>query len=187
MITQKQINNAPRPMAMLSPEETVRRLDSLLVELDGRYRELDRAVAAHEEAIRRADIDAMAASVAQENEAIQAIAQLDAKRAEVVALYHRSLGSVPEDDSPGTVTAIARRIGGESGGRLAERAGALRELISSVRNRADALREAADMLSAHTAGIMRQVVQMLNHAQVYSRGGSVGAGPTVTSALDITS
>lgn len=169
---------------VMTPEQTVRALDVLVGELEARYTEMLSAVEAHEAAMRMADINAMASCVAKENEAVQAIAKLDAKRAEIFAL-HEKAGGVKREGA--TITSIARSIGGEAGGRLAKRASELRDLVKSVRTKATALEQAASMLSAHTDGIMRQVMQMLNHAQVYSRGGSVGAGPKVTSSLDVTS
>jgi len=173
--------------AFLSHEETLRSLVGLVDELEARYAELLDAVEAHESAMRSADVDAMASCVARGNEAVQAIAKLDARRAEIVALHRRSGGGEKGAGEGATVTSIAHTIGGEGGGRLAKRAAELRSLIAKVRTRTEALQQAAEMLSAHTGGILRQVVQMLNHAQVYSRGGSVGAGPKVTSALDVTS
>lgn len=176
-------NSVPR---LVTPEQTVRELSSLVDEFELRYRELLDSIEAHDLAMRTADAKAMAECVRRENEAIQAIAQLDKKRAEIVALHRRARGE-SVDGSASTVTAVARSIGGAAGGKLAERAEGLRALVENVRARAAVVREAAQMLSTHTDGIMRQAVQMLNQAQVYSRGGSVKAGPAVASALDITS
>ncbi|MEQ9616438.1 MAG: flagellar export chaperone FlgN [Phycisphaerales bacterium] len=176
-------------MAVLSPEQTLRELDRLVTNLESQYRAMLEAVEAHERAMRVADSATMATCVARENDAVQAIAELDKRRAHIVSLYKKSNGvTAPRDGAePLTITAIARRIGGESGGRLAARAEALRELIAAVRRKTDALHMAAKLLGAHMDGLMRQVMQMLNHAQVYSRGGSVSSGPAVTTALDITS
>jgi len=175
--------------AVLSPQQTVRELDRLVENLSEQYTLMLSSLEDHDAAIRHADTVAMASCVAKENEAVQAIAELDRRRAHIVSLYKKSNGLDANNsgDEPLSITMIARRIGGDSGGALARRAAELKQLIQIVRARSAALHSAAELLGDHTAGIMRQVVQMLNHAQVYSRGGSVTSGPAVTTALDITS
>jgi len=175
--------------AVLSPEQTIRELDRLIESLSTQYGLMLGSLEEHEFAMRNADAVAMATCIAKENEAVQAIAELDKRRAHIVSLYKKSngLNTNASGEEVLTITMIARRIGGEAGGALARRASELKELVQIVRARSAALHSAAEMLGSHTAGIMRQVVQLLNHAQVYSRGGAVTTGPAVTTALDITS
>jgi len=173
----------------MSAEETLRALDRLVDSLGVQYEEMLDAMREHERAMREADIPAMASCVARENKAVQAIAELDKQRAEIVGIYERRVSEQVADGKrePATITSIALALGGEAGRKLAERAGELRSLVIAVRERTAMMHAAAEMLTAHTAGLMRQAVQVLNHAKVYSRGGAVSAGPTVMSALDLTS
>jgi hypothetical protein len=72
-------------------------------------------------------------------------------------------------------------------GRLLGLARTLRETIMAVKHENRIARATAEALAQHMAGLMRTVAAHLNHAKTYGRAGTVDAGPSVVSALDVTS
>jgi hypothetical protein len=71
--------------------------------------------------------------------------------------------------------------------RLGMAATALRELLHKLHKEHMALRSAAETLSAHMEGLMRQVCQKLSHAGTYARAGHSAAGVQVVSSMDVRS
>jgi hypothetical protein len=63
----------------------------------------------------------------------------------------------------------------------------LRRVIGEMTEVNAAARSAADTLARHMDGLMRSVARELNHSKTYSSRGRVDAGPSVVSALDISS
>jgi hypothetical protein len=86
-----------------------------------------------------------------------------------------------------TLADIAARLGETDRARIDQLRSELRPLIEEVRSESSVLRQAAERLSAHMAGILQSVHSALAHANVYSRGGRVTAGANVISSLDIRS
>jgi hypothetical protein len=72
-------------------------------------------------------------------------------------------------------------------GRLESVRAALRDLIDLVKRESSVVRQAAERLSAHMAGILQSVHSALAHANLYSRGGRIAVGANVMSSLDIKS
>lgn len=75
--------------------------------------------------------------------------------------------------------------------RLAGVAAALRDVLNRLHREHLAIRAAAEALSSHMEGLMRQVYQRLSHAGTYGRGGApagaVGGGVQVVSSVDVRS
>ena len=63
----------------------------------------------------------------------------------------------------------------------------LKEKLETARRESSVLRQAAERLSAHMAGILQSVHSALAHANIYSRGGRIAVGANVMSTLDIRS
>ena len=75
--------------------------------------------------------------------------------------------------------------------RLTSVAAALREILHRLHGEHMAVRSAAETLSSHMEGLVRQVCQRMSHAGTYGRGGLAGAdgrgGVQVVSSVDVRS
>lgn len=160
-------------------------LESLMRELLVRYERMGTACEARLEAIRHADGASLARCIGGENEIVQEIAELEKRRIGVVGRLAERLGSPARTQT--TMSWIASRVADPVRGRLLGMATALREAIERVRSRNEVSRRAAESLAAHMSGLLRTVSQHLNHAKTYGRAGTVDVGPSVVSALDVTS
>lgn len=137
------------------------------------------------EALRRADTARIARCIALENEAVQAVAEIEKRRLTVVGRLAERLGE--SDKAHTRISALARRVGGPIGDRMLARARELRERIESLKKVNDVTRAAATHLSAHMEGLWRQASQVLNHSKTYGRLGVVGPGAAVVSSVDLRS
>lgn len=176
----------PEPKGWIGEDDPlIDELEQLLRQLVVHYEQLHSLAKLHLEAIRKADVDRLAACIGQENTIIQAVAEVEKRRLHVVGDIADVLGS-PED-SRTTMSWIAERVRGDRGGRLSAMARHLRGVIGEMTAVNDAARSAAETLSRHMDGLMRSVARELNHAKTYSNRGRVDAGPAVVSALDVSS
>jgi hypothetical protein len=83
---------------------------------------------------------------------------------------------------------IAEKLPHASGGRVIALRDELRSLVLEVRRESSVVRQAAERLSAHIAGIVQSVHSVLAHANIYSSGGQIATvGGGVISSLDIRS
>lgn len=169
----------------MTADPLVADLDGLLETLQEQYRTLQRVGRERREAIRRADPEGVAACIGIENQAVQAIAEVEKRRITVVGLLAQRF-AIPEK-SQARLTAIAAALGGTVGERLAKRAQELRELLEAVRKENEVVRMAAEQLSRHMEGLWKQACGVLSHARTYGRQGSVDPGPSIVSALDLRS
>ncbi len=176
----------PEPRGWIADDDPlIDELERMLRQLVVHYEQLLSLSRMHLEAIREADIERLSVCIGQENTIIQAVAEIEKRRLHVVGDIADILGS--PDETQTTMSWIAERIRGDRGGRLAAMARHLRSVIGELTEVNTAARSAADTLSKHMDGLMRSVARELNHAKTYSSRGRVDAGPSVVSALDISS
>jgi hypothetical protein len=166
-------------------DELALELEGLLRELVVRYEQMLTLSQMRHDAIRAADAERLGACVQQENGFIQEIADIEKRRIGVVGAFAERLGAEPKEVT--TMTWIAERLADPMRGRLLRLAQSLRGLLGKVRAENEVGAAAATALSQHMTGLLRQVAQCLNHAKTYGRGGQVGAGPSIVSAVDLTS
>lgn len=94
------------------------------------------------------------------------------------------LGLAPD----ASLVEIAGRLPPETGTRIIALREDLRVLVLDVRRESSVVRQAAERLSAHIAGIVQSVHAALAHANIYSSGGQIATvGGGVISSLDIRS
>lgn len=160
-------------------------LAAMMRELIELYETLNAAAEQRVEALKHADTSALAAVIAEENAAVQRVAQLEQTRMRVVGQLAAAMGS--EAKAQTTMTWIAERAGAERGETLSRMARTLRSLMTSLRETNAAAKQAAELLAQHMEGLMRAVAQRLNHAQTYGKHGRVDAGPVVLSGVDVSS
>lgn len=166
--------------------------DPVAAELDQVSAALERAVEALSglanerlDALRRADAGAIARCVGQENELVQSVAGLEARRASASAALSARLGGTGPEAA--RLSWLAERIDGPVGRRLRERSARLSAGLVALRRVNGVGEMAASRLSAHMEGLWRQAAASLNHAKVYGRRGAVDPGPRVVSAVDVRS
>jgi plasmid maintenance system antidote protein VapI len=158
-------------------------LDSALHELIAIYQRLLEIAERRREAINAADPRGLASCVAEENDLIQRIADVEKRRMVVAAQLAGALG-LP-DKSQTTVTAIAARLTGEAAARLSRSAGTLREIAERVRRTNEIVRSAAETLAAHIEGLMRTVQNQLTRTTTYEARGRMASRLSPPAALDI--
>lgn len=84
-----------------------------------------------------------------------------------------------------TITAIAPSLDEDRRERVLDLGSRLRGLIERCKREQSSLRAAADSLSGHMEGLIRQVVSRLSHTGAYDQSGRVEQGAQVMSALDV--
>jgi len=161
------------------------RLEALMRELIVCYEQLETIGAMRHEAMRTADTDRLGACIRQENELVQRIAGVEKERIEVVGRLTEEVGAPGEGAA--TMRWLAGRVPEAAGGRLRSLADRLREVIGAVGRQNRVSRETAERLVCHMSGLIQTVAWRLNHAKTYGRSGVMSAGPSVVSALDVTS
>jgi len=161
-------------------------LRRLLVDLEGAYARLERLGGERDEAVGGADVKALAERLAEEGRVVDEIVSMDRRRAGVVGYFARLLE--PRDPSELTARSIADALEDESLAQaIRDAAEALRERIEAVKKSNESARLSAETLAAHMQGLLRSAAERLSHSGTYGRAGAVEAGPTVMSAVDLTS
>jgi hypothetical protein len=111
------------------------------------------------------------------------IAELDRQRLAEARAIAAAVG-LPTDAS---LVEIAEKLPAAIGGRVLILRDELRALILEVRSETSIVRQAAERLSAHIAGVVQSVHAVLAHANVYSSAGQIATGGGMISSLDIRS
>lgn len=172
----------PRP-APAAPRADAARILEILARTEAAYRRILAGIHARRAALRAADFVRFAALGKDESRLAAEIAELDRARLAESRQLATRLALAPE----APLADIAARLGDTDRARLDAARAALRELILAVRRESSVVRQAAERLSAHMAGILQSVHSALAHANVYSRGGRIAVGANVLSSLDIRS
>jgi len=160
------------------------RLEQLLEALTLEHERLDALADRRAGAIASANLTGLGECVAEESAAAQRIAALEEERRRLLDEAAPSLGL--EDPASTTISQVAERMPAPERGRLTDAALRLRTLIERVHTKNQSSGMAAERLARHMEGVIRAAEGWLSHARTYGRGGMVAAGPTVCSALDLT-
>jgi hypothetical protein len=171
------------PTAETQLTAAFRDLEEIIVAQDEGYARLGGLVAARREAIRVADMAALSAALDGERRAIAALAELDRRRSEAVAVIARRFG-MPADAV--NVSAIAAKAPSRIGERLLAAAERLRLRIAAVRGESALVRTAAESLAQHVAGLLQTVAAAFASAKTYGRAGRL-ATTTPLRSIDLQS
>lgn len=147
------------------------------------YARLVAQIRARREAIRSADFARFAQLGASESSLVAELAELDRARIAEARAVATRLALAPD----ASLGAISARLGVTEQARMDLLRSELRTLIETTRSESSVVRQAAERLSAHMAGILQTVHSALAHANVYSRGGRIAVGANVLSSLDLRS
>jgi hypothetical protein len=170
-------------------------LDAVLRQLLAEHERLLALAGEHKAAISAADGRALGLCIGRQNEVVQRIAGLEKQRQVIVSAIVRPGTPAPAKGArPGfsthpepTMAVIAAHAPEPMRTRLAGVASALRDLLNRLHKEHQAVKAAAETLSAHMEGLMRQVCQRLSHAGTYARGGAMGNSVQVVSSMDVCS
>lgn len=181
--TREPNRDATRDNARENVVPAVQRLADRLATSAALQAQLLAGIRARREAIRQADFAALNQLEQSERELLARVAAADkARRDDATALAVR-IGLKAD----ATLSEIAARLGVADRERLEAARSELRAVVEQTRFESGVVRQAAERLSAHMAGVMQAVNSALAHAKIYSRAGSISIGPNVVSSLDIRS
>lgn len=164
--------------SVLSPYE---QLDAVLRELVIEHEKLLAQATEHRRAIAQADAAALGASMAAQQTLVHRIAALERQRQGIVT------GLTKTDPRGARFTDVAARAPEPFRSRLAGVARSLREVLNALHQEHVALRQAAETLSMHMEGLLRQVCRGLSHTGTYARRGAVDSSVQVVSSMDVRS
>lgn len=174
---------APKTGAATTFRGSPERLIAVLTKTVPLYRQLLAASRDRRAALRTADFAGFSKIDASEKRIIAEIAELDHERLGEARAIAAKLG-LPADAS---LAEIGEKLPPDVGGRLIALREELRGLVIDVRRESSVVRQAAERLSAHIAGIVQTVHAAIAQANVYSSGGRIATGGGVISSLDIRS
>lgn len=152
-------------------------LTEILQSLTAEHETLLALAKEHRAAISRADAGAMQTALEKQNETLARVRALELRRQACA----RSISG----PKPITVSAIAARLADPARSRLAAAAERLREVLNTLHREHAAIREAAETLSSHMEGLMRQVCRKVSHAGTYGPSAAIDLRHPVISALDV--
>ncbi|MBX3385928.1 MAG: flagellar protein FlgN [Phycisphaeraceae bacterium] len=166
--------------ALKERPDPITELDSALRDLVADHEALLNLARAHREAIAKADVSAMHRCLEEQQERLQRIRGHEfRRRAAVVALQ----GAVTPDS--GRLSALAQRATEPVRSRLVALGDRLRELLNALQIEHEAVRQAAETLSSHMEGLMRQVCRHLSHAGTYGPTAAIDTRTPVVTVLDL--
>jgi hypothetical protein len=161
--------------------------ERLLVVLDKSrtlYRQLHELSRTRRAALRAGDFAGFSKIDEPEKRIVAQIEELDQLRVGEAKAIATRLGLAPD----ASLVEIAAKLPSETGARIIALREELRALVLEVRRESSVVRQAAERLSAHIAGIVQSVHSALAHANIYSSGGQIATvGGGVISSLDIRS
>lgn len=164
--------------SLLSPYE---QLDAVLRQLVIEHEKLLAQASEHRRAIAQADAAALGASMAAQQILVQRIAALERQRQTIVS------GIARADAQSVRFTDVTARAPEPIRSRLAGVAKSLREVLNALHQEHIALRVAAETLSMHMEGLLRQVCRGLSHTGTYARRGAMDSSVQVVSSMDVRS
>lgn len=175
---------APRPPLATEFRGSPERLIAVLEKTKALYQQLHVHSKARRATLRAGDFAGFSKIDEPERRIVAQIEELDQMRlGEAKALATR-LGLAPD----ASLAAIGEKLPHQTGTRIIALREELRALVLEVRRESSIVRQAAERLSAHIAGIVQSVHSVLAHANIYSSGGQIAtAGGGVISSLDIRS
>lgn len=183
-MTQQNASSPPRASQMDFPA-AAEALDRLLRGLLEAHQRLLACLNRKKEAIRKADVDALAAMGSEESALVSRIEEIERHRAGVMAVIARL--APPDAAQPLTVSAIARMLPEPRQSHMLALAAQVRDALQDVRRESSVIRAAAESLSRHMTGLVRTVHSALSRARVYGNRGTIAVATSLPSMLDIKS
>ncbi len=166
-----------------STPSTVQLENILRMQVDG-YGRLCSALERKRESIARAELDQVPEIAEVEQQIIDRISDLDARReaeiTKVCAVLNLKRDGVLMSD-------IISAINEEDGVRLEALVTTLRKMIEKARTESSVIRIAGEALSRHMAGVVQSVRGVLAGARIYGSQGQITTGVATAGGLDMSS
>lgn len=174
---------------------TLDALDGVMQQLLAEHEGLLALAVEHRRAISQADLPAMDACMSRQQALFARITELEIRRQGLVQTLRTQAGesakalagAAGSTTARVTITVIAQRAAEPIRSRLTEAGKKLREVLNRLHGEHAAIREAAETLSSHMEGVMRQVCRQLSHAGTYGPRAAIDTRTQVVSALDVRS
>lgn len=164
-------------------------LEEILVAQEQGYRSLRGLVAARRDAIRVANLETLKSTLDSERSAISKLGELDRKRSELAMGLAKRLGVLPANAPRASEPKLSALIAKAPTGprqRLQSLAERLKIEIEAARHDSSVVRDAADRLACHVAGILQSVSSAFAQTKTYGRAGRVATAGVIRS-IDIRS
>ena len=168
---------ATLPRATPLDETTQASLERIVFELIDRHERLLDALGAQRVAMAAADPARLGEAGRLCADLLEDIGTLEDER--------RALFGEESTGKRTTIDEIAPALDAERRERVIDLGARLRGLIERCKREQSSLRAAAETLSGHMEGLIRQVVAKLSHSGAYDASGRVEQGRAVVSALDL--
>jgi hypothetical protein len=176
----------PTPETALAP--LLAELIAVLTTLLADHRELAAGIERKREAIRAADIDAIAGLCHAEGVIAQRLREVERGRVAIVGRLTELLA--PGASAPLGLVEIAdraERAGAAEAAALRTLAIDLRAEVRAVRRASSVVASAAVALNRHVTGVMQTVNSMLSRVGVYERRGRIAVGSQLDYCVDVKS
>jgi len=147
------------------------------------HRQLLECIEEKRQAVRHADLDAIERLCHRENEIAQHLGELEKHRLTLVGTLTETID--PTAERPLTAVQIAAHVDDALRHRLEHTSAQLREAIAQVRKQSAVLRQAAEALAQHMAGIAHSIRAALSRAVVYGSGGQMETGAATAQRVDV--
>ena len=178
-------NCEPETTTATIVDELVARLEQILQGQQQQYQKLGQLIQRKREAIRQADMNAIADLCQQENTIAQQVTEMEKVRLMLTGELTQAL--VPTASRPFSLSEVAQAIDEPGRSRLLQVSQSLRATIEEVRAASGIVRAAADALSRHMGGLLQTVQSALSRARVYSDQGRIANGAQYQFCLDLKS
>ena len=139
------------------------------------------------EALRKADGVALEQVGLEQQQIAKTLATLDQQRERLAVAMQKHIAPKVTNLLPLTNLLAAASADVEQRERLMSIAADLRNTIETAKHRSSIVRNAAETLNKHIAGIQQTVHSALSRARVYGRRGKLALGSAMPAAVDIKS
>ena len=171
--------------ALVSVDELVMRLEQILRSQQQDYEKLGQLIERTRQAIRKADINAIADLCQEENTIAQHVTELEKARLILAGKLTETLD--PTASKPLSISEVAQAIDEPNRSRMLQLSDELRSTVEEVRGSSRIVRAAADALARHMGGLLQTVQSALSRARVYSDQGRIATGAQYQFCLDLKS
>jgi hypothetical protein len=183
-------NAAKKPARTAPPPSLAQQADMmerlLRAQLEG-WRRVVTATESQREAVLAADGAALERIALEQQQVARTLSTLDLQRERLANGMQKVIAPKSAAMLPLTNILRAAAVDDEQRERLASIAGELRTTIETAKRRSSIVRDAAETLSKHIAGIQQTVHSALSRARVYGRRGKLALGSATPAAVDIKS
>lgn len=207
-MTTRRPNLAPAKQVPAPLVDPLLELDRALGNLISEHEQLLQLARLHREAIANADVSAMHRCLEAQESHLQRVREHESRRQAAIRAIQGDFGTAastsrtalaknagkpaPQSadiaaESPSRLSIIAQRASEPVRSRLISLGERLRDLLNALHLEHRAIHQAAETLSSHMEGLMRQICRHLSHAGTYGRTAAIDTSTPVVTVLDLRS